>query len=97
MRQFEKPSLEECRELVSRIHDKTVEELIAMFGPPAREQGPRKEERLADGVPEMVELRRTLTFYGVSKTVHRLIVSERADGQFEYRMQGREVVDEHAA
>jgi hypothetical protein len=68
-----------------------------MFGPPAREQGPREEERLADGVPWVVEFQRTLTFCGVGKTIHWLIVAEQADGQFEYRMQGKEIADEKAA
>ena len=96
MKKFEKPSADECRELVHRIHGKTVEEIVTMFGPPARETGPRKEERLADGVPWVVEFRRTFTFYGVGKTIHRLIVAEQIDGQLEFRMQGREIADEQA-
>jgi len=97
MKKFEKPSPDECRELVSRLRGKTFDEIIAMFGPPARDQGPRKEERLADGLPCVVEFRRTLTFYGVGKTIHRLIVAEQGDGQFEYQMAGREISEEHAA
>jgi len=94
---FERPSLDEYKELVQRLRGKTVEEIVAMFGPPARETGPRKEERVGDGVPFVVEIRRTLTFYDVGKTIHRLKVVERTDGQFEYQMQGREITDEPAA
>jgi hypothetical protein len=97
MKKFEKPSQDECRELVHRIHGKTVDEIIAMFGPPARELGFRKEERLADGLPRIVEFRRTVVFHGVGKTIHTLIVAEQTDGQLEFRMQGKEIVAEHSA
>jgi hypothetical protein len=94
---FEKPSADECRELVQRLRGKTIEEIVVMFGSPARETGSRKEERVGDDVPFVVEIRRTLTFYGVGKTIHRLKVVERIDGQFEFQMQGREIVDDPAA
>jgi len=68
-----------------------------MFGPPAKDLGYRKEDRLADGHPWIVEFRRTVVFHGVGKTIHTLIVAEQTDGQFEYRMQGREIAQEHAA
>jgi hypothetical protein len=97
MKKFERSSQEECRELVSRMRGKTFEEIVAMFGPPARELGPRKEDRLADGVPWVVEFRRTVFFHGVGKTVHTLIVAEQTDGQFEFQMRGREIADENAA
>jgi hypothetical protein len=97
MKKFERSSQDECRELVSRMRGKTFEEIIAMFGPPARELGPRKEERLADGVPWVIEFRRTVVFHGVGKTVHTLIVAEQTDGRFEFHMQGREITNEQAA
>ena len=97
MKKYEKPSLDECKELVGRLHGKTAEEIIAMFGPPTRERGPRTEERLAGDVPWVVEIRRSFVFYGVGKTIHRLGVIERADGKFEYEMQGKALTDDHAA
>jgi hypothetical protein len=96
MKKFERPSVDECRALIRKLHGKTAEEIIAMFGPPAHERGPRTEERTADGKPWVVEVRRSFVFYGVGKTIHRLGVVERADGKFEYHMQGREIVDENA-
>src|ERR1019366_8783665 len=56
---FEKPSMDEYRELVKRLAGKTAEEIIGILGQPARETGARKEDRLADGVPWVVEIRRT--------------------------------------
>ena len=96
MKKFEKPSVDECKALVQRLQGKTAEEIITMFGSPAHEQGSRTEERTADGKPWVVEVQRSFEFYGVGKTIHRLGVVERADGQFEYHMRGREIVDEHA-
>ena len=89
--------MDEFRELVQRLRGKTVEEIVAMFGPPTRETGPRKQERIGDGVSYVVEIRRTLTFYGVGQTIHRLKVVELIDGQFEYQAQGREMADKPTA
>ena len=89
MKRFEKPSLKEFEELVHRLQGKTVENVIAMFGPPARERGPRTDERLADGVPWIVEIRRELMFRDIGPTIHRLVVTERADGKLELSAQGR--------
>jgi len=97
MKDFEIPSLDECNEMVERLQGKTVEDMIALFGQPTREQGSRTEHRLADGKPWVVEVRRSFVFYGVGKTIHRLKVTERADGQFEFNMQGRKIEDDHPA
>ena len=94
---FEKPSLEECREVVKCFGRKSAEEIIGILGQPAREIGARKEERLADGIPEIVEIRRTLTYFDIGPTIHRLRVTERVDGQCEFQMSGREIPDETAA
>ena len=96
MTKFEKPSLDECKELVHRVEGKTVEEMIAMFGPPVIEHGRRIDERLADGAPWVIEIRRELMFHDVGPTVHRLVVTERMDGKFEFSMQGRVIADETA-
>lgn len=90
---FEKPSPEEFKELVQRLHGKTVEDMIVMFGPPAREHGPRTDERLGDGVPWVVEIRRELMFRNIGPTIRSLVVTERADGKFEFSAQGKEIVD----
>ena len=80
-----------------KLRGKTAEEIIAhVIGPPAHERGSETEERTADGKPWVVEVRRSFVFYGVGKTIHRLKVVELADGEFEYHMQGKEIVDEHA-
>lgn len=97
MKKFEKPSFEEFKELVHRLQGKTVEDMIAMFGPPARERGPRTDERLADGVPWIVEIRRELIFRDIGPTIHRLVVTERADGKFELSAPGKEIIDDRAA
>jgi hypothetical protein len=96
MKKFEKASFEEFKELVHRLQGKTAEEMIVMFGPPARERGPRTDERLADGVPWVVEIRRELIFREIGTTIRRLVVSERMDGKFEFSAQGKEIVDELA-
>jgi len=75
MKKFEKPSFEEFKELVHRLQGKTVEDMIAMFGPPAREHGPRTDERLAEGVPWVVEIRRELMFRDIGPTIRRLVVT----------------------
>jgi hypothetical protein len=97
MKKFEKPSLNECKEMIHRLQGKTVEEMIVMFGQPTHEQGSRTENRLANGKPWVVEVRRSFVFYGVGKTIHRLGIVELADGKFEFHMRGREIVDEKAA
>jgi hypothetical protein len=97
MKKFETPSRDECYELVGRLTGKTVEQMIEMLGPPARKSGARIEERLADGVPWVVEIRRELIFRNIGTTISRLVVTERADGKFEFGMQGREITDETVA
>jgi hypothetical protein len=96
MKKFEKPSFDEVKELVHRLQGKTVEEMITMFGPPTREFGARTDERLADGVPWVVEIRRELMFHDVGPTICRLVVTERMDGKFEFSMQGKEIADDSA-
>ena len=90
---LKRPSLDESRELVHRLRGKTVDEIVTMLGPPACETGLRKEERVGDGVPFVVGIRRTLTYYNIGKTIHRLKVVERIDGQCELHMAGKEVPD----
>jgi len=94
---FETPSRDECQRLIERLRDKRAEEIVGILGQPARETGARKEERLYDGVPRVVEIRRTLFFYDIGQTVHRLKVVERIDGQCELHMSGREIPDDPAA
>lgn len=94
---FEKPSIDECRALVSRLREKSADEIIAILGKPARETAERKEERLAEGVPWLVEIRRTLTYFDIGPTIHRLKVVERIDGQCELYMSGRKIPDEPTA
>jgi hypothetical protein len=94
---FEKPSIDECNVLIGRLRGKSAEEIIGIFGQPARETGARKEDRVGDGVPFVVEIRRTLTYYDIGKTIHRLKVVERIDGQCELHMAGKEIPDEPAA
>jgi hypothetical protein len=89
--------MDECKELVERLRGKNAEEIIGIFGQPARETGVRKEERVGDGVPFVVEIRRTLTYYDIGKTIHRLKVVERIDGQCEFYFSGQEIPDEPAA
>jgi len=89
--------MDECRELIKRLAGKTADEVIGILGQPARETGARKEERLADGKPWVVEIRRTLKYFDVGPTILRLRVTERVDGQCELQMSGREIPDEAAA
>jgi hypothetical protein len=94
---FERPSAEESKALVLRLVGKATDEIISILGQPARETSARTEERLADGKPRVVEIRRTLTYFDVGPTIHRLKVIERADGKHEFQMAGREISDEAAA
>ena len=50
---------------------------------------PSFEERLAGGLPWVVEIRREFMFHDVSPTIRRLVVTERLDGKFEFAAQGR--------
>ena len=81
--------MDECQELIRRLRGKSAEEIIGILGPPTCESGARKEDRLADGVPWIVEIRRTLTYFDIGPTIHRLRVIERVDGQCELQMSGR--------
>jgi len=94
---FEKPSIDECKVLIERLRGKSAEQIVGVFGQPGRETGARTEERLADGVPWVVEIRRTLTYFDIGPTIHRLRVIERVDGQCELQMSGQEIPDEPAA
>jgi len=89
--------MDEFRELVKRLAGRTAEDIISILGQPARETGPRKEDRLADGKPWVVEIRRTLIYFDVGPTIHRLRVNERADGTCEFQASGREISDEPSA
>jgi hypothetical protein len=91
---FEKPSMDECQQIIERFKDKSADEIIGILGNPVRETGPRKDERIGDGVPFVVEIRRSLMFHDVSKTIHRFTVVERNDGKCEFHMQGRQIADE---
>jgi hypothetical protein len=95
VKRFAKASVQECRELLHRLHGRTLQQLIGMFGAPAREIGPRtREDGLPDGQVQLVELKRTSLFHDVSPTIHRLFATERGDGKFEYHMQGKETGSE---
>lgn len=94
---FERPSAEESKALVLRLVGKTADEIIGILGQPARESGPRKEDRIYGSVPTVVEIRRTLTYFDVGPTIHRLRVIERADGKCEFQMAGQEISNESAA
>ena len=96
MKKFDKPSLEECKELVQRLQGKTVEDLIAMFGSPVRESGRRTDKRSVEGKPWIVEIRRELMFHNIGPTIRRLLVTELINGQFEFYMNGKEILDEHS-
>ena len=37
MKKFERPPLEDCKELVQRLHGKSVDEIIELLGQPTRE------------------------------------------------------------
>ena len=65
-----------------------------MFGPPVREGGQRTDKRLAEGRPWIVEIRRELMFHDVGPTIRRLLVTELMNGQFEFYVNGKEIIDE---
>jgi len=69
MKNLEKASLDEYKELVHRLEGKTVEEMIAIFGRSVREHGREYEtfvsRRNSSGV----------VFHDVGPTVHRLVVT----------------------
>ena len=92
VKRFEKPSLGECEKLVRHLQGKTVEQMIEMFGRPVRESGHRTDERLAEGKPWIVDIRRELMFHDIGPTVRRLLVTELMNGKFEFSMNGKEIV-----
>jgi len=52
MKKFKRPSLDEVQQLGRRLHRKSVVEIIALLGQPARELGPSPIERRYSGYTE---------------------------------------------
>jgi hypothetical protein len=85
MNNFEPKSTEQLKEFFDGLRTKSVDELIALFGAPARELGPFQRERVHwDGKTDVVEYCRALGFLGMGTTAHILWVYERSDRQLEF-------------
>ena len=98
MKRFERPSFDEVQQLGRRLHGKSVDGIVTLFGLPARELGPSSIERRYSDRSETVEFPRRIEILGVGVTIHRLVVSERTDGKLEFQFHGRELqTDERAA
>jgi len=91
MKQFERPPVEDCKELVQRLHGKSVDEIVELLGPPTREWPASSNTRYYEDRTETVLFRRTLEFRGVTTTIHSLLVFERTDGKFELNFRGEEL------
>jgi len=91
MKQFERPPLEDCKVLAGRLHDKSVEEIIALLGPPARKWPASSNTRYYGERTETVHFRRTAEFLGVTPTIQSLLVFERTDGKLELNFRGKEL------
>ena len=85
MNNFEPSSQEQLKQFLDRLRAKSIDEIISLFGRPARELGPFKRERTHwDGKTESVEYCRSVGFMGAGSTAHILWVYERSDGQLEF-------------
>ena len=91
MKQFERPPLEDCKELVQRLRDKSVDEVVKLLGQPARVWPASSNTRYYGDRTETVQFRRTLEFRGVATTIHSLLVFERSDGKLELHFRGKEL------
>jgi len=85
MNNYEPKSKEQLEEFFESLRAKSIAEIITLFGPPARELGPCKRERIHwDGKMEIVEYSRILGFLGTGSTAHILWVYECSNGQPEF-------------
>lgn len=89
MKDFEDPPLEDCKKLVDRLGEKSVQEIIEILGQPVRVAPGYKEPRRYSTHTETIEFVRVLEFRDVMATIHRLLVFERADGKLEMNFRGR--------
>jgi hypothetical protein len=86
MNNFEPSSTEQLKQFFDGLRAKPINEIIALYGTPAREVGYARRQRVHwDGRTEIVEYRRTLGFLGTGTAEHLLWVYERSDGKLEFQ------------
>jgi hypothetical protein len=80
-------------ELAQRLAGKSLEQVIAMFGPPVQERDASRFETRVAGPPiEITRYTRVLEFSDVSPSVRSLLVLVREqDGKLEFQFRGSEL------
>ena len=85
MNNFEPKSKEEVQQFFDGLRSKSMDEIISLYGVPARQLGERHRQRIHwDGKAEVVEYRRVLGFLGTGRADHILWVYERSNGDIEF-------------
>ena len=77
--------MEQHKEFFDSLRSQPLDNIVILYGPPARELGPFKRERIHwDGKVEVVDYRRVLGFLGKGSTAHILWIYERSDRGLEF-------------
>src|SRR4051812_21996103 len=85
MNNFEPKSKDELQQLLASLRSKSMDEIISLYGTPARELRQFERERIHwDGRLEVVEYRCALGFLGRGSTDHILWIYERCNGELEF-------------
>ena len=93
MKRYEPIPREESKALVYRLAGKSLEEIIAMLGPPTQELGPSPHYGLSPDqkIGEAGYYTKTLEYVDVTPTVKRLLVHVCEDGQLVFEFRGARV------
>jgi len=90
MKRFEPIPEEEGKALVHRLVGKSLEEIVAMLGPPIREHGP--SPRYGQTPEPIGQYTKILEYIEVSPSVKRLLVKVREDGKLEFEFRGQPLI-----
>ena len=89
MKRFEPIPPDEGKALVIRLVGKSLEEIVALLGPPIREHGPGPRY---GHTPEVVgQYTKALEYTEVTPSIKTLLVRVRDDGRIEFELRGREI------
>lgn len=88
----------ESRALAERVAHKSLDEIIAMFGPPVREHdASRFETRTVESPPKITRYSRVLEFSDVSPSVCTMLAFvQEHDGKLAFEFRGPELVQAHS-
>jgi hypothetical protein len=94
---FTTPSDEEMNEITAKLKNiNKVEDVVKIFGTPDKKSGARKVNRADREIYELKDLKKTLVFNSIAKTLN-LIVQEDENGKVSYFFAGKPKMDEETA